>query len=299
MKVEIRKNLALAENESNILEMHSILNILSVIHMNCSTIELRINKHNLLHNTKKFSLLIIDSLKYKKESIEMLAQVPKLKSIIAKDLGKISKTLSPDILGSVSPFIEAIHSTFPVLEHRINEVQLRKQTNNSWMNHSINDLYTSIEENLKAVEINSRGKYKIVDNLAAKRTNDYLFNLKIDSEDDLAIQLPPMMTDIMRDLIMNARKYTIPGGIIMAGLKNDGKQLTFAINDTGIGIPEDQIESVVDFGFRGKNVSNIRTNGCGFGLTKAYYITQKNSGKMWINSTIDEGTKITVNMPVA
>jgi signal transduction histidine kinase len=101
----------------------------------------------------------------------------------------------------------------------------------------------------------------------------------------------------MRDLIANARKYTEPGGRISAGLWDDGNVLRLVVEDTGKGIPEDEMEEVVNFGYRGSNISDKETQGGGFGLTKAYINTRRFGGRMWIRSGNNSGTRITIEVP--
>jgi|TARA_B110000495_G_scaffold26582_1_gene19592 sensor histidine kinase regulating citrate/malate metabolism len=50
------------------------------------------------------------------------------------------------------------------------------------------------------------------------------------------------------------------------------------VEDTGCGIPEDEIRGVVKWGVRGSNVLHIKSNGGGFGLTKAYIATRDMEG---------------------
>ena len=109
--------------------------------------------------------------------------------------------------------------------------------------------------------------------------------------------MPAVLQDVMRDLILNARKYTNLGGTIIAGLVDDGTNLCFVVNDNGRGIPTDQIEQVVQYGQRARNVQDRETKGGGFGLTKAYYVTKQFGGRMWIESEEDRGTTITISIP--
>lgn len=90
---------------------------------------------------------------------------------------------------------------------------------------------------------------------------------------------------------------TLPGGHIDAGLRDNGHNLRLVVQDTGCGIPADEIERVVDFGYRATNVQSKATKGGGFGLTKAYYLTSKLGGSMWIESTLGQGTRITLEIP--
>jgi signal transduction histidine kinase len=45
--------------------------------------------------------------------------------------------------------------------------------------------------------------------------------------------MPAVFQDVVRDLIANARKYTPPGGKIIAGLYQDDEELRFVVADTG------------------------------------------------------------------
>ncbi|MCA1803493.1 MAG: ATP-binding protein, partial [Rhodothermaceae bacterium] len=108
-----------------------------------------------------------------------------------------------------------------------------------------------------------------------------------------------MLKDVMRDLMANARKYTPPGGKIDIGVSMKQNVLRFVIEDSGIGIPQNQIEKVVEFGYRASNVKDTyKTMGGGFGLTKAYFFTKKNDGRLWIESREGLGTKISIEIPV-
>ena len=109
--------------------------------------------------------------------------------------------------------------------------------------------------------------------------------------------MPPVFQDCLCDLVANARKYTPPGGCIHAKLEEDEDTFVLQVSDNGIGIPEDQIDRVVSFGFRGKNVANTIPYGGGFGLTKAYFYTLEMGGRMWIESNLSRGTTITIHIP--
>jgi signal transduction histidine kinase len=124
-----------------------------------------------------------------------------------------------------------------------------------------------------------------------------MVNFGIESADGPIINMPPVFQDVMRDLIANARKYTEPGGEITAGLVDNGKELRFVVEDSGRGIPPDEVQQVVEFGKRGSNVDDKATMGGGFGLTKAYLVTRRFGGRMWISSRPGPGTRITISIP--
>ena len=102
----------------------------------------------------------------------------------------------------------------------------------------------------------------------------------------------------MRDITANARKYTKPGGRISCSLVMNESGLEMTVTDNGRGIPEKEIEKVVDFGFRGSNTAAAETKGGGYGLTKAYYFCKKAGGRMWIDSQLGAGTTIRIIIPL-
>ncbi|MFP4214259.1 MAG: sensor histidine kinase [Desulfohalobiaceae bacterium] len=169
------------------------------------------------------------------------------------------------------------------------DLQLSSQDSAILDMHSV-DVFSAIEKN-------SKGKYRFLYNLAAQDNSAYFLHLKFESVDQEVIRMPPVFQDVMRDLIANARKYTAPGGKVLAGLLDDGQSLRFTVEDTGRGIPEKELEKVVDFGYRGSNVEDKPTMGGGFGVTKAYWVTKKFRGRMWIDSGEGRGTRIDIHIP--
>jgi signal transduction histidine kinase len=73
--------------------------------------------------------------------------------------------------------------------------------------------------------------------------------------------------------------------------------LRFVVEDTGRGMDEAEIPRLISFGERGSNVQDRPTRGGGFGLTKAYYVTKRLSGRMWIESALGAGTRIEIRIP--
>jgi len=198
-----------------------------------------------------------------------------------------------DVEGSVSN----LKSVFAILDVRARELVERVRTPGEWADHDIEQLTANFTNVLAAIEKNSKGRYRIVHNIAEQEVQDYIVNFSIDSVNDATIRMPPALQDVMRDLIANARKYTEPGGEISAGLVDNGKELRLVVEDSGRGIPSDETQQVVEYGKRGSNVDDKATMGGGFGLTKAYMVTRRFGGRMWIDSTPSTGTRITISIP--
>ncbi len=300
MKIEITKPLKLSKNQYYLLDNHSLMNILTIL---MSEIELSGMMSGCKDKTSGLVSKVYELRKMLKRSVtesddfRHLSELEEEAKVLFELMVKKTEN-DVEIQNAIMESGENVARIFSVFKARVEELFEREADDLSWKWSSIEGLYSNFDNVLVAIAKNSKGKYDIVENIARKTERDYVVNLKIESEDTEAILMPAVMQDCLRDLIANARKYTKPGGEIHAGLYNNGRELTMVVKDSGCGIPEDEIEKVVNFGYRATNVLDKPTKGGGFGLTKAYYITKKFNGRFWISSAPEKGTEVTVKIPV-
>jgi K+-sensing histidine kinase KdpD len=149
---------------------------------------------------------------------------------------------------------------------------------------------------LRVIENVSRYRSRFVYSPQEHGDSDYLITLDI-AENPGNLYSPRIIHDIARDLIANSRKYSPIGSRINVQLTQiEDNGIKLVISDEGMGIPVDELISVVKFKHRGSNVQAIRTMGEGFGLTKAYHICKLFNGKFVIESAVDQGTTIELTM---
>lgn len=299
MLVEIKKDISLTPSESVLLDMHSFLNVINIISGELQVLEMLSGRPEAMDDCVKLCFQIKDGLTDPEKVIACARDIEshidyitdKTRALI-NEFPKLEQ--EPDAVEAV----ENINSVLEILRIRAMEILARYEAPESWKNHDVQDLTRNFTDVFAAIEKNSKGKYRFVYNPAAWQPGSYLIMLVLEGDDQGLILMPPVFQDVMRDLIANARKYTRPGGKVLAGAVNDGKFLRFAVEDTGMGIPEDEIDKVVDFGFRASNADEKRTMGGGFGLTKAYHVTTRFNGRMWIDSAPEKGTRISIVIPV-
>jgi len=109
--------------------------------------------------------------------------------------------------------------------------------------------------------------------------------------------MPMRLKDVLRDLLANARKYTQPGGKVALALHQNDSHIQCVVEDSGCGIPDDELERVADFGYRASNVRQYRTMGGGFGLTKAVWLVLHWGGRFFLQSAPGQGTRIRIVVP--
>lgn len=298
--MEITGDIAITVEEKTLLDMHSVLNILNVLIFELMQIKDRVDAAPELDTLQEEIIEISDTLRDPNEAHQQVAHVDafikKFTETVVSTMKRTGTVDDPDNRES----LKNIRSIFAILEVRAAEIVARHNSPDAWVNHNIEKLRKNFANVFTAIERNSKGEYRIVYNLAEHEEGNYLVNFDITSHAGTEIEMPAVFQDVMRDLLANARKYTEPGGTINAGLYNSGTELRWVVSDSGAGIPEKEIADIVAFGKRGSNVVDRPTKGGGFGLTKAYYVTKRFGGRMWIDSPAigDVGTRIEIRIPV-
>ncbi len=291
-KMEITADLNLTPQEESLLDMHSFLNVMNVFNACLYLLADDIDDEDILRPGLRHCQSIADSLANTDTALASARALDKTVGIINDNLAEV-RAQYPNFRSNIEDAQANIDSVFHILE-----IRARYEQDELWVDFRLSDLNDNMVNVLSAIELNAKGRYRIVYNVASKTDNDYLVHLDFSSPDNKGIRMPAVFQDVMRDLIANARKYTPAGGEINAGLAEDGETLRFVVTDSGMGIPDDQINQVVLYGQRARNVLGRRTMGGGFGLTKAYFVTRQLGGRMWIDSDLNVGTTITIELPV-
>jgi signal transduction histidine kinase len=103
---------------------------------------------------------------------------------------------------------------------------------------------------------------------------------------------------MLRIFIENSMKYTPAGGTIRMSSQKTGNQLELTIEDTGIGIPEEDQPKVFDRFYRVDKSRSKDTGGTGLGLSIARWIIEQHDGTIRLSSKLNEGTIIQVRLPL-
>jgi PAS domain S-box-containing protein len=100
------------------------------------------------------------------------------------------------------------------------------------------------------------------------------------------------MPDGGEALIQTGNITILPGNEL--GLK-EGNYVNIVIKDSGVGIPEKNLDKIFDPFFSTKDT--ISRNGVGLGLTICQSIARKHNGGLEVNSTMGEGTTVNIYLP--
>ena len=101
---------------------------------------------------------------------------------------------------------------------------------------------------------------------------------------------------ILENLLTNAFRYTPANGAVSLHVSREKNVLCLVINDTGIGIPEEDQSLIFDPFYRSKNTGSRR--GLGLGLSIVREAVCKMAATITVTSKIGEGTTMRVEIPV-
>jgi cell cycle sensor histidine kinase DivJ len=120
----------------------------------------------------------------------------------------------------------------------------------------------------------------------------------------LAGALPEIVADrqalsqILLNLVSNAVKFTHRGGRVTVSAHCDPDELAVVVEDTGVGISEDDLQRVGEAFFQVRSSYDRRHDGTGLGLSIVKGLVRLHGGSTEIRSRLGEGTRVTVRLPL-
>jgi PAS domain S-box-containing protein len=172
--------------------------------------------------------------------------------------------------------------------------------------HSETERCANISRNLldfsrqSEIEIRENDIHEILDKtLTILRHRAGLDEIKIHT--DYAAELPFLSCDFKRlqqafvNILWNAIEAMPEGGTLTVTTNFDRAKdrIEIQVSDTGVGIPEDDVERIFEPFF----TSKADGKGVGLGLSVAYGIIRQHQGEIHIHSKVGEGTRFSIQLP--
>ena len=120
--------------------------------------------------------------------------------------------------------------------------------------------------------------------------SDYLPQLFVDRR---------RMNQVLNNLLSNALKFTEIGGEIEIAARTLGdSEIILGIKDSGIGIPQDELELIFDKYRQGDGGRHSTRTGTGLGLAICKKIVEAHGGRIWVESELGRGSTFYVSLPL-
>jgi PAS domain S-box-containing protein len=237
------------------------------------------------------------------EAHETLKQLDQMRSIFFADISHELRTPLTVIRGEAEVTIRGKDK--PIVEYKTaleRIVQLTDQVNNL-----VGDLLFLSRSESGTIEIYKR-PVPLIDLLLEMQQEGRILAEKkhiavtLTSWNDTPIIVngdPQRLRQLFMIIIGNAINYTNLGGAITVNLENHETSARVIVADNGIGIPEKDLPHVFERFYRVKRMHHhiIRT-GSGLGLPIAQWIAETHGGNVSIASVLDQGTTVTIELPL-
>ena len=116
-------------------------------------------------------------------------------------------------------------------------------------------------------------------------------------EDCMVLATEDDLYQIAFNLMENAVKYNLPGGSVTVTLRGAGDLVTFTVEDTGVGIPEEDLGKVFDRFYRVDKARSRAAGGTGLGLSIVRDTVRQHGGAVTVRRRESEGTCFEVAFP--
>jgi heavy metal sensor kinase len=106
------------------------------------------------------------------------------------------------------------------------------------------------------------------------------------------------LRQMVMNLLVNAFRYTLPGGKVDLSLAQQNGQAIVSVSDTGIGIDEKEIERIFDRFYRTADARGMGLDGSGLGLNISQWIAEAHGGHIHAQSHLGKGSTFTIDLPI-
>lgn len=183
-------------------------------------------------------------------------------------------------------FLGIIHKESVRLDRLINDIlQLSKlEQKAAPLKSEVFDLRELIQEN---------------SDLVISRARDKQLRWVIDGAQRLSYKGDKQrLGQIISNLMTNAINYTDEGGTVTTSLSQDAEGIHIAIKDTGIGIPEKDLERIFERFYRVDKARSSNTGGTGLGLSIVKNLAHSMGASISVDSHLGKGSTFTIHLPI-
>jgi len=232
---------------------------------------------------------------------DQLAQSSKAKSEFLANMSHELRTPMNAMLGFTEMLLDGLYGEVPpALKEPITDIQV----NGRHLLRLINDVLdlSKIEAGRMELALGEYSVREVVDivhislrSLAAEKGLD--FTTSVPDDIPVAYGDNRRLTQCLMNLAGNAIKFTKQGRVEI-GVELAGDELIYRVTDTGIGIPENELENV--FGeFRQVDATVTREfGGTGLGLSITKKFVEMHGGRIWIDTKVGEGCTFFFAVPL-
>lgn len=129
-------------------------------------------------------------------------------------------------------------------------------------------------------------------------TQHVTVNLELPEEQIIIHGNPDLLKQAITNLLSNACKYTLDKGNVWLRLVGQYHRILIEVEDTGTGIPEQDLPHIFDRFYRVDEERTREKGGTGLGLAIAQQIIEAHSGRISVSSQVGKGSLFQIELPL-
>jgi signal transduction histidine kinase len=205
-------------------------------------------------------------------------QITSLSQILKEDINSFDRETIKDLIDDI---LKASESGYKILEEILEWAKTQRDST------SINPRQINIHELID----------EILDSLSITAANKRIEFIKVIPEDTCIYADKNMSTIVFRNILSNAIKFSFPEGKISITSHSVSGKTSISIQDFGVGIPPNELSSLLSNSFKSSRQGTLGEKGTGLGLLLSRELIFKNNGTIEVESEPGKGTTFKITLP--
>ncbi|WP_411680991.1 ATP-binding protein [Clostridium thailandense] len=241
------------------------------------------------------------------ENKRILSEVLEYDKIKTEFFANISHELRTplNVIWSSIQLLQSISSNRNINEYDINKYFTIMNQNTLRLLRLINNLIdtTKIDGGYLSLNLSNGNIVYVIEEITLSAAS-YIESQGISLVFDTEVEEKYMAFDadkierIVLNILSNAIKFTDRGGSILVNIYDLDDKIKLSIKDTGIGIPEDKLESIFGRFAQVDRSLSRKSEGSGIGLSLVKSLVELHSGVVYVKSKLEEGSEFIIELPV-
>ncbi|MCA0133772.1 tetratricopeptide repeat-containing sensor histidine kinase [Winogradskyella alexanderae] len=217
----------------------------------------------------------------------------KLFSIVSHDLKDSISSIKAflDLLKEDSISKEEFNDLIPELSENANNASALLFNLLNWSKSQLQNLEPKQE--LFNIQEVFQNKIELVE----QKLEDKRIVLIDESQRDFVYADKSMIEIVIQNLITNAVKFSRTGDVITVSNQDVNGKALICVEDTGVGISKENLDKLFKANKNFTTVGTKNEKGTGLGLTIAKDLVELNNGRIWVESTLNVGSKFFIELP--
>ena len=232
--------------------------------------------------------------KANKELVKINALKDQVFSIIGHDLKAPINTLQEllDLYKNKAITAEQISEITPRLKNNVDHSAFTLNNLLFWAQNQMSGISVAPQNvNIKRTTAEIVSLYK-------ERINKKNITIDMNVSNDIVVSIDPEhLKIVLRNIVLNAIKYSEIGGQIIFKSREEKQRVVFSICDNGIGMTQEIIDTITKGGTPNSRPGTLNEKGTGLGLNICNDLIMANNGYLTIESQPNQGSCFHIDLP--